>query len=306
MKKLNRVIIIIVCLQIQLSGTQNPCFSQITQSGAEAANIALNADQEAALNILDQSDTISLSDVWPNIKPSLFFANIRNNILHPTKINQGKGTNFCAYASLTHILLRYKPQLYVTEIISLYRTGSVNLYKGSIRPSERVRKAAGTLKHRGELDILHADQLWFLSMADKFKGYLNIFDNNYNTGDETAIWASTNYGKFNKMLRQFGKFELEAAGSDLVRPHSPNFYEFITTQLQAGVVLLYINGKYLHPSRYTVFTIRAPSHFIVLYDMRQVGDLINIKYWDYGLKTEQLITKKRLRKLIFGVTLLHN
>ena len=62
-----------------------------------------------------------------------------------------------------------------------------------------------------------------------------------------------------------------------MRPHSRNFYELITTQLQAGVVLLYINGKYLHPSRYTV-SIRAPTHFIVLYEMHQVGDLIDIKY----------------------------
>ena len=289
-----------------MPGTQNHCFSQIVRDTTATSNITLNADQVAALDILDHSDTITLSDYWPNIKPSLFFANIRKNILFPSKINQGKATNFCAYASLTHILLVYKPQLYASEIISLYRNGYANLYKGSIEPSERVRKVAGMLKHKGELDILHADQLWFLSLADKFKGYLNIIDKKYNTGDENAIWASTNYGKFNKMLRQFGRFELDAGGSDFVRPHSRDFYEHITTQLQAGVVLLYINGKYLHPSRYTLFTIRAPCHYIVLYEMKLVGDLISIKYWDYGLKTEQLITKKRLKKLIFGVTLLYN
>ena len=266
----------------------------------------LNPAQQKAFELLNKQDTSSASSLWPNIQPGLFFANIRNNILYPARINQGKSTNFCGYAALTHILLRYKPDAYTEMIVSLFKTGNTALYKNHISPTTRVRAIAGTLKRKGELDILHADQLWFLSLADKFKGYLNIFDKNYDKGDENAIWAATNYGKFNRMLKQFGRFQLKAAGSDMIRPKKGDFFQFITRQLESGVVLLYINSKYLHPTRYTLFTLRAPTHFVVLYEMYKVDDMITIKYWDYGLKTEQLITSKRLRKLIFGVTLITN
>jgi len=41
---------------------------------------------------------------------------------------------------------------------------------------------------------------------------------------------------------------------------------------------------------------------VVLYQIYKVGDLIEFKYWDYGMKTEQQITHKRLFKMIFGIT----
>jgi len=54
----------------------------------------LNPAQQRALELLDRSDTISASPLWPHIKPVYFFSNIRSNILYPGKINQGHNTNF--------------------------------------------------------------------------------------------------------------------------------------------------------------------------------------------------------------------
>jgi hypothetical protein len=262
----------------------------------------LKVNQQKALEMLSREDTVSASDYWPNIKPALFFSNIRNNISFPAIINQGASTNFCAYAALTHLLLKYHPEIYLQQIISLYRKGQAQLRKKNLKPSDAIRLAAGTLKNKGELNILHANQLWFLTLADNFKGYINIVDHSYNPGDENKVWAGTNYAKFNIMLKDFTNEKLTTAGSDFLRPFKNNFYDYITRQLQSGVVMLYVNSKYLYPHKFTMFKLRAPTHFVVLYEMYQVEDMIEIKYWDYGLKTEQLITKKRLRKLIFGVT----
>jgi len=255
-----------------------------------------------ALSILADEDTISASPIWPNINPSLFFRNISDNVRFPSRINQGTSTNFCSFAALTHLLLKYKPDVYVRILISLYRTGGAELEKKSLKPKKEILQAAGMLKNKGELDVLHANQLWFLTLADQFKGYLNFFDHKYNRGDENKIWAATNYAKFNTMLRYFTNFRVMSTGSDLFRPSKNDFYEYISGQLREGVVILYLNSKYMHPTKYTNITLRAPTHFVVLYEMYKVGDLIEIKYWDYGLKTEQLITKRRLFKMIFGVS----
>jgi hypothetical protein len=258
--------------------------------------------QNKALEMLAKEDSTVASAFWPNVNPGLFYSNLRNNILYAAKIDQGGATNFCGYAAVTHLLLRYFPDIYLERILSLYHYGKTSLIKKELKPSVAVCTVAGTLKNKGDLDFLHANQLWFLTLADQFKGYINIFDHHYNKGDENTIWAGTNYAKFNNMLKKFTARKLVFRGSDMIRPNERNYYKYISGQLTKGPVLLYVNSKYLNLHKFSLFKLRAPTHFIVLYDMYMVGDEVMIQYWDYGLKTEQLITQKRLRKLIFGVT----
>ena len=258
--------------------------------------------QQKAWDILSKEDTMAASAFWPNIKPALFFANVKKNIQFPDKINQGKSTNFCGYAALTHLLLKYHPELYTEYILTLYHKGTLSLKKKTLKPSTEVRQAAGTLKNKGELDVKHADQLWFLTLCDQFKGYMNITDHHYNPGDENAIWAGTNYSKFNRMLADFTDYKLTRKGSDFLRPSNKNLYKYISGELRSGIVLLYVNSKYLYPHKYAFSKLRAPTHFIVLYNLYKIGDMIEVQYWDYGLRTEQQITVKRLEQLIFGIT----
>ena len=276
-------------------------FSQ-NDSAVNKYDTMIRAAQERAFALLSDADTVTASSFWPNVKPSLFFANIRKNIQYPAKINQGKATNFCGYAAFTHILLKYQPDTYTRLIISFYRTGKADLYRRQVKPSQRVRESAGLLKRKGELDILHADQLWFLTMADTYKGYLNIFDHKYKIGDENTFWAATNYGKFNRMLREFGDYKVKEKGSDMIRPWKKDLFGYLAQQLDTGIVMMYINSKLTHPTKYSFFRLPAPTHFVVLYDLYREGDLIQIKYWDYGLKTEQVMTKKRLKKMTFGIS----
>lgn len=261
--------------------------------------------KQKALELLAIVDTTKTSQYWPNIKPAYFFSNIRQNILNPGIINQGNNTNFCSYAAITHLLIKYEPDSYTEMILSLYFTGRTKLYSSKIiKPSQKTRESAGLLNNNGQLNILHANQLWFLSMADEFKGYLNLFNNNYDTGDENTFWASTNYSKFNKMLREFGGYKVNAIGSDLLRPwkSTENMYQYIVNMLDTGLVMLYLNNKLMYPHKFSGVSFPTPTHFVVLYELRKVNDMIEIKYWDYGLKTEQLITMKRFKKSIYGIS----
>ena len=152
------------------------------------------------------------------------------------------------------------------------------------------------------MNIQHADQLWFLSMADEFKGYLNFFNRKYKIGDENTFWASTNYSKFNKMLREFGGYKVNAIGSDLLRPWKKDIYGYMSGQLNTGLVMIYINNKLMYPHNLSFFRMPVPTHFAVLYEVNKAGDVYHLKYWDYGLKTELFLTKKRLKKTIYGVS----
>lgn len=301
LKRVITILLFIICLHSYTAIAQYKAL--ITNHRGDSI---IAAQKEAAMQLYRQLDTVSASVYWPHVKPALFFANIRKNILYPERINQGASTNFCGYAALTHLLITYQPDLYLKHMIELYRTGKTALERKMLEPTPEVLQAAGTLRNKGELDILHADQLWFLTLADQFKGYINFFDHHYDRGDENRVWAGTNYAKFNKMVRAFTDNDLITAGSDFLRPWKSNFYDYITRQLRKGLVMLYVNSNFLYPHKYTLITLRAPTHFIVLYDMYKVGDMIQIRYWDYGMKTEQLITRKRLRQLIFGVTTITN
>lgn len=270
------------------------------------ADSTLKIAKHRALDILQTMDTTVRSQLWPNIKPSFFYNNVRNNILYPDKINQGNNDNFCSYAAISHLLLLYQPDVYTKMMLSLYETGSTQLYsKRLLKPSEQIRHAAGSLRNNGELNVLHADQMWFLSMADGFKGYINLFNRRYNPGDENTLWAASNYHKFNKMLRAFGGYKVHTVGSDLIRPGIRDIFSYLNNQLKKGVVMLFINSSLMYPHRFKWLNLPAPSHFVILYELTKVtAGLYKIRYWDYGLKTEQFISRSRLRKTIYGISVI--
>jgi len=60
-------------------------------------------------------------------------------------------------------------------MIELYNNGHASFRNVKFNPSYKVKVAASLLEFKGILDINHADQLWYMSLADHFKGYLNIF-----------------------------------------------------------------------------------------------------------------------------------
>ena len=274
---------------------------------------------QQALALLEHTPLPDSSTWWPNIRRSLFIANLRANILLPLKIYQGSNTNFCGYAALSYIPLQDDPLAYTRFLLSMYLDGHASYGKIRFDPSPEIHQAAGTLRFKGILDIRPADQLWFLALADHFRCYLNVFQRRFHTGSEDTFWAAVSYGKFNRMIRQLLGYTVQAKGSDLIRPHIPDLFDYLRDNIQRpGITYLYVNNTYLHKKNHDKYKNNFPTHFIVLTDIRRIedprarvdspnahdspNDMVDIIYWDYGGRTLRQVSLHFLKKIVFGVT----
>ncbi len=255
-----------------------------------------------ALDFLTKHKKQTTSLYWPEINAVRYYANLRKNIENPLGIYEGSSTNFCSYAAYSFLPLHFDPLNYVRFMVDIFEKGKAIYGKEYFEPSLEIRRAAGTLNFKGELDIRDADQVWFLTLADHFKGYVNMLDRQYHTGDENKLWASVNYAKFNRMIRRLFNYETEAVGSDLFRPGIRDIYTYLSERLETGTVALYLNNPRLYKKNHAQVRLSVPTHFIILLQIEEVGDKIAITYWDYGFKSRQEFTEKYLKKLIFGVT----
>ncbi len=256
-----------------------------------------------ALAFLDSVGNLAKSPHWPNVDPALFLDNLRTFATSPLRFYEGKSTNFCAYSAITYIPLNYDPLGFSRFMVTLYKTGKARMGKVNFRPSKAVREEAGLLKYKGALDISPAGQVWFLSLADRFKGYLNIFNRHFDKGDENTLWASTNFAKFNRMVRRLFPLKVKARGSDLIRPWIGNLYNFLHERNAKGPVFLYLNNRLLYKKKHVATRFGIPTHFVLLLDIyKSENGLVNIVYWDYGRKTLQQVEPRLLRKIIFGIS----
>ena len=259
--------------------------------------------QQQAVAFLDSVKILDTSKHWPNVDPRLFLFNLRTFATTPLRFYEGKGTNFCAYSALTYIPLHYDPLGFARFMVTLYKNGKARMGKVMLKPSEAVRKEAGLLKYKGALDVSPAGQIWFLTLADHFKGYLNFFNRGFDKGDENTLWASTNFAKFNRMLRRLFDLKVHAKGADLVRPWVSDIYSYLVQRSSTGPVFLFLNNRLLYKKRHVVTRFGIPTHFVLLLDIYKTEEgKVNIVYWDYGKKTLQQVETPLLRKIIFGIT----
>ncbi len=260
-----------------------------------------------ALALVEKAELSFRNDsIWPNVNPQWFFRNIKENLKNPLYLNQGKPTNFCGYAAITHFMILDNPINYAQLLLDLYQKGEAQLITQKLIPSQEVKAAAGLIYNKGQMDISHADQLWFLALADGFKGYLNWFNKKYNPGDENTFWASSNLRKFNRILREVCVREIHCKGSDLIRPAIGNRYDFIKDKSNNHTLLLYLNNKKLYPSKFFRFVPPSPTHFVVLYNMDEIEGYYVLDYWDYSLRTKTKVKKEKFQKLIYGITYIKN
>ncbi len=255
-----------------------------------------------ALEYIDSIKTLPQSSQWPNVKPEDFFENLRENIVHPLKLYAGRGTNFCGYAALTYTCLKNESLRYAKCMVNLYQNGFAKYRNINLSPTEKIKKAAGTMEYQGELDIRPADQMWFLCLANKFKGYLNIFNLKYDALDENTMWAATNLAKFNRMLRRLCKYKINSRGSDLIRPKSNNIIASLTEKLSQGEVYLYLNNSILRKKNHNKIEKRIPTHYVALTEIKEVDNLVILKYWDGGYKTLKEISLSMLKQALYGIT----
>jgi hypothetical protein len=254
-----------------------------------------------AMAYLLQHQALQQSGHWPNIKPAAFLENLRLDIQNPLSIYEGRGTNFCSYAALSYIPLNKDPLHFVQFMLHLYQEGKATLGTAHFVPSAAIKKAAGTLRYKGKLDARPAEQMWFLALADHFKGYLNFFDHKYQPGDEDGFWASTNYAKFNRMVRKLFNYKVNSTGSDLIRTGKKNIAGYLGDKIDSGIVFLYVNNTYLTKKTHGINK-GLPSHFIVVLDIVETNGVVTLTYWDYGGRTLQQLSPAFLKKITFGIS----
>ncbi|MDR3713312.1 MAG: hypothetical protein P4L51_10885 [Puia sp.] len=262
------------------------------------------ASRKEAIRILSTITHLDSSNWWPHIRPALFLENLRNNIYHPLSIYQGSNTNFCGYAALTYLPLHDDPAGWLRFMLAIYRDGQASFNGIAFTPSARIHVAAGTLVFKGVLDIRPADQLWFLMLADHFRGYLNIFTPRFRDGSEDTFWAAVNLGKFCRMVRRLGGYKTHTRGSDLIRPSIHELYDYISSSMKTGITFLYVDNTYLYKKNHGTLKLHIPTHYLVLTDIRHddgPDGLLTITYWDYGGKSLRKISEEFLKKITYGV-----
>ena len=203
-------------------------------------------------------------------------------------------------------MLQDDPLGYAKFILDLYTLGKATYRGTDYNPSLEVKKAAGVLNYKGIMDIHPADQLWYLTMADHYKGYLNLFNHTYDPGDENRFWASVNYAKFNRMARNLLYADVKAKGSDLIRPKKKDLYSYLAERLNQGQVVLYFNNRIVHKKSHVKIKLKVPTHFIVLEKITKDNDTITMVYWDNGAKTLIQLSPAFLKRIIFGITVITN
>lgn len=267
-----------------------------------AQDLIINPEaQSRALATLAEAENKTNLDLWPNINPDFFYRNIKENIENPIRVYQGKPTYFCGYSALTHFYIINQPEDYAKKMLELYQTGRTKTLNRELLASENMQNVAGALSNKGRMDINPADQMWYLVLADNYKGYLNWNNKNFDAGDENNFWAAANLKKFNRMLRSLTGAEVHSKGSDIFGPLFLNYYKYISRKSEDNVVILYLNNKILYPLKLFKFIPPAPTHFAVLYDISEDGKYVNLKYWDYGMKTQVKMKKRKFRKIVYGI-----
>jgi len=262
----------------------------------------VTSTQQQAIAYIDKISELKASTHWPNIKPDLFLKNLKNNIYNPISIYPGKSTNFCGYGALTYLFLQDDPLGYATLLMQLYSNGKATFRQVVLDPSPAIKQEAGDLKYKGLLDINPAEQMWYLVLADHYKGYLNFFNKQYDEGDENRFWASVNYAKFNRMTRELLHYNSKAMGADLMRPKLPSLYNYISEKLQTGIVVLFINNRIVHKKDHIRIKLGVPTHFIVAEKISIQNDVITFVYWDYGRKTQLQVSSDFFKRIVFGIT----
>ena len=283
-------------LLLTVNGNSFAGYISITPIGSPTST------QAEASDFIHSIKELEASKYWPNVKPNALLENLEINVRKPTGIYAGRGTNFCGYAALSYLMLQDDPLGYARFMIELYRNGEATMGAATFSPSEIIKKTAGTLKYKGLLDIRPAEQMLYLTLADHFKGYINIFNRRYDPGDENTFWASVNYAKFNRMLKKMLHFEIHARGTDLNQPPVGNTYDYICRKMKEGTIVLYLNNRILHKKKHEKIKLSVPTHFVVLESISKEDDMITMVYWDYGGKTLLQMQPEFLHKIVFGIT----
>ncbi len=260
--------------------------------------------RSVALSMIDDLQGLNASEYWPAIDPELFVRNLRLNVTTPDSIHQGNRTNFCGYAVVTYLYAQMDPVGYVTDMLELYKRGELHLKNQKVAvPPPAIRRAAGTLQNKGVLVSRPADQMWFLTLAAHFRGFINVFNRWFDKGDENRLWAAMEQGKLNRLLQSIFYGDLRSKGKGIIINSNSNMAGSIMQYLNtsSGTVILYADETFRTKGEKKHW---VPHHYLVIEDLKLRGDKYQITYWDYGAVKQLALKKKIFERAARGYTTL--
>ncbi|HEV8271725.1 MAG TPA: hypothetical protein VGQ04_10510, partial [Chitinophagaceae bacterium] len=98
----------------------------------------INSSKKEALAFFDKIDKTKENSFWPNIKPKLFYDNLKLNLENPKSFYPGRSTNFCAYGALSYLVMEKDPLGYVKFMNELYDKGQATFNNNHFKPSKEV------------------------------------------------------------------------------------------------------------------------------------------------------------------------
>ena len=151
---------------------------------------------------------------------------------------------------------------------------------------------------KGEL----VDQMTLMTLADRYKSYINFFNKSYDPGDEESLWASGTIGKFNTVVRDFG-CQPQSWGKDATYLWSNDKGKIIQQETAQGKdIVLFVNSSALKGT-VDKSSNQIGTHFIRIKDFKNTGSDYQFKYWDYGKTqwTEKTISQQNFWTATFGI-----
>lgn len=244
-----------------------------------------SSKEDATALITNLGKDLKQSTYFKNTTPVDFVNQLKERVSNPSGVHQGNKTYFCWAAACVSYLYEKNPAGMVEAMFSLYNTGTFCYDNGSeglsITPPQYINDVVGTetFKDNGPLYNSEIDQMLFLSLGAKFKGYLNNKDLKYDPGDESGYWASGTLGKVTDVWKAFG-YNINSFGSDLGWANI-NKGDAVIEALKSQDVILYVNSsQFIRDEKKKVTS--TGTHYIRIHGITQKDGVYFISYWDYG------------------------
>lgn len=302
----------------------------------EPLNIATTkSEQSKALDLIDGlAKQLPLTSKWfPNVTAKEFIKQLKDRVLNPDALNQGKDTNFCWASACMSYTYGVKPVAMVNAMFRLYTTGTFRYATDdadlALTPSKEARTAVGTDVFKGNTDNdrnkpgsglagNEVDQMLFMTLADvsAFRGFTNV-DIDYDPYDqEDPKWAGRSFGATVSLWKAFG-FDITAKGYSISwtrffqsptesASKEPGLLGWAATELAGSRdIVLFINGPIFRNEQYSKLSVGVGTHFIRVRKLKQddAAGNVTIQYLDYGHKDWRTETMplQRLRYATHGV-----
>ncbi|OJJ17434.1 hypothetical protein BKI52_26545 [marine bacterium AO1-C] len=242
--------------------------------------------------------------IFNNVTPDELRRDIEARINNSLAVHQGEDTNFCWAAAITSILWEDDPRGLAAAVIDLYNDGIFNYESVVAKSTQEVRKAVDSYVFYDNDGLTNVvDQMLFMTLAeeDRYRGWINRFNRDYDPGDEGRIlrnWAGRTFKPIEKLYRHFG-YDLMSFGTDLGNDGNFDFYRASEKYIQSYHIILYVNAKQFKGMKQN--SLHA-SHYLRLMGITEKqGENITLEYWDYGQSKPVTMSIEEFNDCVYGI-----